>query len=65
VAVVALVAMRYRDVPNMMPDREKNNTDSHFLMVLFSMVAADPLYIENAALAQLVLRVNPPFVERL
>jgi hypothetical protein len=29
------------------------------------MVAADPLYIENAALAQLVLRVNPPFVERL
>jgi hypothetical protein len=29
------------------------------------MVPADPLCIENAALAQLVLLVNLPFVERL
>jgi hypothetical protein len=29
------------------------------------MVAADPFWIENAALAQLVLLVNLPFVERL
>jgi hypothetical protein len=46
-----------------MPDREKNSAGSHFFLVLFSMVAADPpSFLENVAIAQWAKSVKPSII---
>jgi len=34
--------IKYREVPNMIPEREKNSTDSHFRLGPISMIVIDP-----------------------